>query len=367
MTIPDRDQHRAELEWASWRIAPLCQALLRVSSAAAWVITPAGVLVECLSSEGQLDPFLRCGRVTTHLRDVLPVETADQLLGLAQHAICTREIHRLEFQIAEAVLLSDYEAQVVGLQDEHALIVLRPISEQKNAERRLCHMEHLITLGQLAASMAHEVNNSIQVLQGYLDLILDFRIDGAEKQQFLRVLQQQVQRLGRLVADALALARPQSPGMRLVTVSEPANVSDVIQRVLALSSRRLRQGGIQVTAEIEADSCARIPADQLLQVCLNLVVNAIEALQDRRDGRLEIATNEANGVLTLSFRNNGPVILSGNLPLVQEPFFTTKPLGSGLGLWICRNIVQEHGGTLSLRNLSNDRGVVVEVTLPMAP
>lgn len=367
MTIPDRDQHRAELEWASWRIASLCQALLRVSSATAWVITHEGMLIECLSSEGQRDPFLSCARVTTHLRDVLPVETADQLLGLAQHAICAGEIHRLEFQIAEAVSLSDYEAQVVGLQDEHALIVLRHTSEQKNAERRLRHMEHLITLGQLVASMAHEINNSIQVLQGYLDLVLDFHIDDAEKQQCLRVLQQQVQRLARLVADVLALARPQSPGRRLVTLSEPANVSDVIQRVLALSSRRLRQGSIQVTVEIGAGSCARIPADQLLQVCLNLVVNAIEALQDRRDGRLEIATNEANGVLTLSFSNNGPAILPDVLPLVQEPFFTTKPSGSGLGLWICRNLLQEYGGALSLRNLSDERGVVVEVALPAAP
>jgi signal transduction histidine kinase len=260
----------------------------------------------------------------------------------------------------------NYEAQVIALLDEQALVVLRDLSGQKLAEQRLPHLEHLITLGQLAASLAHEINNPLQVIQGYLDLILDFRVDDAERQRYLQVMRQQVQWLARLVADMLTFSRPQSPKSRLISLSEPAEVREVIQRVLTLAGKQLRQSGIRVTTEVAAGLCAQMPTDQLLQVCLNVVVNAIDALQGWHDGCLHIVTQEAKGILTLSFCNNGPAIPPSILPFVQEPFYTTKPSGSGLGLWICRNLLQEYGGALGLRNLSDDRGVVVEVTLPVA-
>ncbi|MBM4459213.1 MAG: HAMP domain-containing histidine kinase [Chloroflexi bacterium] len=209
-------------------------------------------------------------------------------------------------------------------------------------------------------------NNPLQIVQSHLDLLLDFPMSDAEKREYLQIIRQQMQRLSRQVADALALTRPGPPRAPATPVSEPADVADVIQRVFAFVSQRLRQGGIQVDADLARPARALIPSDQLMQVCLNLVVNAIEALQGQANGHLQITTQSSGAALILSFCNNGPAIPPDVLPHVLEPFYTTKSYGSGLGLWVCYNILRKYGGALSVRNLADDQGVVFDLSLPAA-
>jgi signal transduction histidine kinase len=270
--------------------------------------------------------------------------------------LATGAMQVFEYQWGSSQNYQDHEMRLVVSGPDEVLGIIRNITERKKIEQQAIQAERLATLGRLSAALTHEINNPLQSIQTYLDLMLDFTLEPGEDKKFLQIMRQEVRRLNEITQRILNLASPQPTHRRRVFVV------DLLREVLLLVNKYLQQHQIQVTLDFQEVLPILAAPDQLTQVFLNLVINAIEALPEY--GQLHLTVYPEQAQVTISFVNNGPIIPPEILPHIFEPFFTTKPQGTGLGLWISHTLIQQHGGTLTVENLEHDSGVAFTINLP---
>ncbi|MDO8905272.1 cache domain-containing protein [Hydrogenophaga sp.] len=241
----------------------------------------------------------------------------------------------------------------------------------KLAQQQLVKSEKLAAIGQLTASIAHEINNPIAVMQGNLDLMREtLGPHAAPVQGELRLLDEQVERMRLIVTQLLQYARPTEYAGYVETLDLNRTVDDC----LVLVSHLLAQTRIEVQRDFRAIRRVGFNRQELQQVIINLLINAIQAMPD--GGTLRLQTEDwqdivhSSGGASLSVEDTGP----GLSPDIQErlfrPFFTTKNDGNGLGLWISVGLVERYGGSISASNRSDRRGARFHVQLhsePQAP
>jgi signal transduction histidine kinase len=287
----------------------------------------------------------------------LPATVSDELGTHIHKALTTHTVQIVEYQRPGLVGMQDFEARLVANGENEVLAMVRNITERKQAEQQIIRTERLAALGQLAAALAHEINNPLQVMQSNLDLILGYSLPLQEREQYLHVIRRQIERVNKITGEVLNFARPTpSP-------NQPISLLEQIEQVLLLIGKRLEQSNIQVVVAAQPHLPPLVAnPDQLIQVFLNLVLNAIEAIE--QEGQINISLYVEEDNLVASFTSDGPAIPSELLPHIFEPFFTTKSEGSGLGLWISHSLIQQHNGTLSVENLPGERGVIFTVRLP---
>jgi PAS domain S-box-containing protein len=236
--------------------------------------------------------------------------------------------------------------------------VSRDITELKKAEQQTIRAERLAALGQMAAALAHEINNPLQAIRSILDLVLDFPLEPDERENNLRIVRQEIERLSQVTERVINFARPAHIPRRAVSLSE------ILQHTVTLAGKHLQHSRVQVVTEWQDLPPVLVAPEQITQVFLNLILNAIEEM--REGGRLRIALERSEGQAIVSFINDGPAIPPDVIPHVFEPFFTTKPEGSGLGLSVSQTLVQQNGGSISVKNIGGEKGVEFTVRLPFA-
>jgi len=235
-------------------------------------------------------------------------------------------------------------------------LLARDITQRKQMERYLIRTERMAAMGQLAAALAHEINNPLHSIGALLELVTDFPLDEAERRDHLRAMQQEVQRLMRLTRQILEFSRPSH------RERTPVNLRETLHHALHLADRPLRDRGVQVTMSVPDDLPPVVGSqDQLAQVFLNLILNAVDSMPD--GGRLDISVTSGHQQIVLTFADTGPGIPPDVMEHLFEPFITTKKGGTGLGLAISQNIVCQHGGTLTATN-APEGGAVFTITLP---
>ncbi len=210
--------------------------------------------------------------------------------------------------------------------------------------------------------MAHELNNPLTVILGASDLAATQVLDEGTSHRF-ELIQQQARRTAEIVKNLLSFSRPPSPERK------PVDLDELIRRTLQLCDYSLRVNGIAV----DMSSAQGLPAvvgdaAQLVQVFVNLIVNAEQAIREIRDrGTIRIRTGSGGGRVWVSFQDDGPGISAEVLPNIFDPFFTTKRpgRGTGLGLSICLSILREHGATIEAHPAPGG-GTLFTVTLPEA-
>jgi signal transduction histidine kinase len=197
----------------------------------------------------------------------------------------------------------------------------------------------------------------LQIIKGYLDIMLDFPTEWEEICDYLQIIRQQINRMHEDAQSILNYSRPRQKPSQLV------NVADLIDQVLGLADKQLKQCGMEVIKEFEEVPPILAAPDSLVQVFLNMVINAVES--SREFGSvLHIALKSDNDHVVLSFTTNGPAIPDKDLPYIFDPFFTTKPGGSGLGLWISRNLVEQYHGFIGAKNMADGQGVIFTILFP---
>jgi hypothetical protein len=218
---------------------------------------------------------------------------------------------------------------------------------QRVHDAEMVHAEHLATIGELAAGLAHEIRNPLAGIAGAIEIITkDFPRDHPDR-EVLDDLRQEVRRIEKTLNDLLVYARPKPPQFGR------ADIKETIARTLQLA--RQQTGARQVNFSIQiSPSFPPFLADseQLHQVLLNLVLNGIQAIE--KEGRITIEANLRSadgpnrpGTVEISVADTGPGIPPEHLERIFRPFYTTKRGGTGLGLSLCRRIMAAHGGTLS--------------------
>jgi C4-dicarboxylate-specific signal transduction histidine kinase len=218
------------------------------------------------------------------------------------------------------------------------------------AQRQLVRTEKMAAVGQLTASIAHEVNNPIAVIQGNLDLVRELL--GAEAARIapeLKLVDQQIERMRLIVTQLLQFARPTEYAGYVDSVAPAGALDDC----LVLTGHLLARTRITVQRDDQASRSAGINRQELQQVLVNLVVNAIHAMPE--GGTLLLrsadwqAPDGAPGV-AIEVADTGPGLPEDLMGVLFQPFVTRKKDGTGLGLWISRSIVERYGGQLSAEN-----------------
>jgi len=245
------------------------------------------------------------------------------------------------------------------------------VLQQKDEEiqmisQQLWQAAKLATMGELAASIAHELNNPLATVSLRVESLLDQVLETDPKQRALQMIQQEVERMANLVANLLQFSRRGDPQI------SSTNVHEEIDNTLALVHYHLRNHRITTVREYAPDM-PLLPADrqQLRQVFLNLLTNASDAMPQGGTLTLRVtagALDTGAPAVVIEFADTGMGIAPEHLSKVMEAFFTTKPegKGTGLGLSICRRIVQEHHGTFSLASAVGT-GTTVCTALPIRP
>ena len=262
--------------------------------------------------------------------------------------------------------LRDPAGRIIG-----ASKIARDITERKRAEEalramqmQLAHANRVATMGQLSASIAHEVKQPITAAVTYALAARRFLSadppKSGEADDALSLVVREGNRAGEVVARVRALIR------KVPARKDAVAINDAILEVIALTRTEAATNHVSVRTEF-AEVLPRVQGDrvQLQQVLLNLIINAIDAMSDVREEERELFISTRNGPdgVSVEVRDSGPGLAPATLDRVFEAFYTTKPDGLGMGLSICRSIVEEHGGRLrASANLL--RGASFQFVLP---
>mgnify|MGYP001546717231 CR=1 FL=1 len=243
--------------------------------------------------------------------------------------------------------------------------VERATERLKEAQNRLVRSERLASVGRLAAGLAHEIGNPISALMGLEDLVLAGGLTPEEEHDFLTRMRKETERIHRILRDLLQFARPAAQPLAGEAEHEPGDVETAVRDTAALVSPQRSLQEVSLTVDVSAGlPPVTLGHEPLMQVILNLVMNAADAVG--KDGKVHVSATRSGERVRLLVEDDGP----GVDPRVQaqlfEPFVTTKDVGkgTGLGLAVCRGLVEAAGGTITL-DTEFARGARFVIELPI--
>ncbi len=272
------------------------------------------------------------------------------LFVLAQPKLLNEENIELIEHVAATVAVAVENARLFQELESYA-------AEVERSQNQLIQAEKMAAVGRLAASLAHEINNPLQAIQNSLHLALHAGLEDEKRRQFLDMAQKEVNRLVQIVRRMLDFYRPSS-------TMQPLDINQPLEDALAIAGKRLQQAKIEVISRL-APNIAKVrgAANQLTQVFLNIIINAIEAMP--QGGTLWVGTahHAERQQIVVAVRDNGPGIAPDIQEHLFEPFHTSKSNGTGLGLAISYGIVERHGGMVEVES-PPDGGTTFIVRLP---
>ncbi len=242
----------------------------------------------------------------------------------------------------------------------HAMI-LRDITESRRSAQQTIESERLNALTLLAAGVAHEIGNPLNSLHIHLQLmerkVRELNDDAkAELQESIDISRSEINRLDSIVTQFLRAIRPSRPELH------PENVNAIVEEAVRFFTPEIRDRDVVVEQELRSDlPLLQIDRGQMKQAFYNVIKNSLEAM--KRRGVLRIRSDIDDTHVLIRFIDTGGGMSAANLSRVFEPYFTTKPSGTGLGLLIVRRIVREHGGELSIES-SEGKGLTLTIRLP---
>jgi two-component system sporulation sensor kinase A len=233
-------------------------------------------------------------------------------------------------------------------------VIVRDIRERKKTEQLLLNSEKLSVAGQLAAGIAHEIRNPLTAIKGFLHLM---RHDFGENEPYLDIIKSEMNRIEIILSELLVLAKPQDAKF------EKKDVSVLLEHVTTLINTQAIMNNIEIQTDIETDlPLIDCDENQLKQVFINFLKNSIEAMHE--GGKIHIQVrNQDSEKLILRFIDQGGGIPEEVLSKLGQPFVTTKENGTGLGLTVCHQIIENHHGNIHIT--SGSKGTTIQVDLPI--
>jgi signal transduction histidine kinase len=290
---------------------------------------------------------------------LVPMLTEDELVG----AIIIVRTRVQPFTDTQIDLTTDFAAQAAI-----ALESTRRERRYRETQVALAHANRVATMGQLTASIAHEVNQPIAAARNNVSAALHFLDrnlpDLQEVREALAFAAKDTDRAGAVVGRIRALMQNAS------TRTDRVDINEAVREVIELTRAEALKNGVSVKAKL-AEGLPMIAGDrvQLQQVALNLILNALQAMETvnerARQALITTSRTELND-LCIGVQDTGPGLSPETLPRLFEPFYTTKPNGMGMGLAICRSIVEAHGGRIAA-SANVPRGALFQFTIPARP
>lgn len=250
--------------------------------------------------------------------------------------------------------------------------ILHDISERIEAQEQQramftehAHASRVVALGEMASSIAHEINQPLTAIVSYADasrkLIEKEQYDTDTLSHALKQISGQGQRAGEIIRRLREFVKKKAPARN------SSDINEIIQTAVAFTTHDLDRYGITLDMKLEHGTMdARVDRLQIEQVVLNLIRNSLDAIHEAgcQNGHIDVASRLENGVISILVSDNGPGIKPSEYGNVFDAFYTTKETGTGLGLSISHSILQAHGGSLTFR-ANKDAGVTFIMTIPV--
>jgi PAS domain S-box-containing protein len=289
-----------------------------------------------------------------------PVEkvlTLGAVVGLANHTVLRhREGHLIPIEDSAAPIQDD-SGRLMGV-----VLVFRDASHERSLQEVLRRTEKLAAAARLAATVAHEINNPLEAV-GNLVFLARTNPDANDAiEQHLRMAEQELARVSHITRQTLGFYRES-------TLPSRVDIPTVVEQTLTVYATKLQQK--QIRLHLSLQECPPINgfAGEIQQLVSNIISNAIDALPFNGTLKIDSSTTKlvSNEAIKLQIEDDGPGISPENIKRIFEPFFTTKKdVGTGLGLWVCKEIAERHGGTVEAKsdNQNGSTGAVFTVLLP---
>ncbi|MBA3007459.1 MAG: PAS domain S-box protein [Proteobacteria bacterium] len=328
---------------------------------------PVGLIVT--DSEGKI---LLCNQFAEQMASVVE----NEVVGAVPESVLAPALAQAldDQQIATAgpvqkeILLTDVKGEMRTLQlhsrsvvdsdgtSAGVMLLIQDLSQVKSLEEELRRSERLAALGKMAAGVAHELRNPLSSIKGLAILLKSRFQEKSSDQETADILVQEVERLNRSIGELLDYARPQKLNKDNIRPEE------VVHKAVSLIRIDAESMGVMVKVLME-DNLSLLSADQdkLNQVFLNLFLNSIQAME--QGGQLDIQVMKQGRNILFTVKDTGCGVNKEDLSRIFDPYFTTKPEGTGLGLAMSMKIIEEHGGTMTFQS-EPDLGTTVVVTLP---
>jgi two-component system NtrC family sensor kinase len=289
-----------------------------------------------------------------------PMSVRDSKLGaIGVFAEAERAFDRQDLTLFDSL------ASTVAMAVENARLYAESkafANELAASQAKLVQSAKLAATGQLAASIAHEINNPLQAVQSCVYLIADGAPPDDPNVKYVDIARQELDRIARIVGRMLDFHHPDSQARQATDVNE------LIENVLALAHKRLQHSKIAVRTELATDlPKVQAVSDHIKQVLLNLVLNALEAMP--QGGTLLVRTASllpATKGVSISVQDDGLGMGPDDLAHLFDPFYTTKPSGTGLGLSISYDLIAQHKGEIQVAS-EPGQGTTFTIQLPLSP
>ena len=294
------------------------------------------------------------------LKDILPIKQLQEAYRDVKRG--HRAEATLEFRYQKGRTDRIIACVIARMENNRTLLTFSDISSAVEEKEKLYLTDRLASIGQMAAGLAHELNNPLTGILALSQMLLEGNIAG-EYREDLACIYDEAKRAASIVRNVLLFTRNSNcaPGH--------ANPNEIVRDVLRLREYLTSTGNITVVTKL-ADGLPDISIDryQLQQVFLNIILNAEAAIEAAdRPGQLTVTTWRAGDSVKIRFADNGCGIKKSVLPRIFDPFFTTKDIGkgTGLGLSICYGITVKHGGKIGVKSEAG-KGAAFTVTFPVA-
>jgi signal transduction histidine kinase len=297
-----------------------------------------GLATALLASLGYIPHFVMALRT--------PKELANQIAELAVLSIVS----------AVTGILADREHRRRAELEKTTKALAKANGDLQSSFEQLRRADRLSAIGQLAASLAHEIRNPLASIRGAISVLDDPQIAEDLRLEFRGIINKECSRLERLLTNLLDFARPRSPEYRGVDIGRE------FEMTIELVGHAAGRSGIRFRKEIASDMPAfDSDPEQLRQVILNLALNAIQAMPN--GGEVVLAARRENSNVIIQVRDQGIGVAQDDLDRIFDPFFTTKANGTGLGLSVTHQIIAQHQGILKV-DRNPDRGMTFSILIP---
>ncbi|MBD3217427.1 MAG: sensor histidine kinase [candidate division Zixibacteria bacterium] len=228
--------------------------------------------------------------------------------------------------------------------------------KKEEAERKLQHAQRLSMMGQMTASIAHEIKNPLGSIKGASQILKDDSLSDEEKQEFAEIIEKETDRLDFVVKDFLSYARPSPARFEII---DPREILNSASRQL---NYQARENNINIHIDYNNAPLIKADSDKLRQVFLNILLNSFQAMPE--GGKVEIKCSQENNHAVITVSDNGIGMPKSDMEKIYEPFYTTKSRGSGLGLATTKAIIEEHKGSIDVDSIEG-KGTTLKIMLPV--